>query len=400
MFLALLKKECSCYLRSVTYFIYLAAIILFCYFQMGGFETVEKPVPGYEDYGVVRTTEPDMIMQHKLYRLFQEYLRGKYITYPVGFYKEVQLDNREQDEVRQMLLRLTGLDEKQLEALGKGEADESVSLKVREGLSFEEFSLEMKKLCEMLGAGSEYSGGKLNYVKIPATYEQALAAYESLIGEDRVTNAYARLFCDYMGILLAILPVFLAVTRALRDRKAQAQQVIYMAKAGSKTLVVARFLAAVLVTVLPVFLLGCMQMMQAIYYAKSIHSVYDPFAYVRYIGFWLLPTILVSLSVGFFLTELTDSAIAIFVQGIWWFSSVMSASDLVGSVGWNLIPRFNAVGEFSIYGRMKGQLFRNRLVYTGLALMLMILTVLIFDRKRKGEFVSVKTKLRNRKGQF
>lgn len=400
MFLALLKKECSCYLRSVTYFVYLAVIILFYHAQMGGFAAVEKPVPGYEDYGFVRTTEPDVIMQNRLGWLFLEYLRGTYVTYPVGFYKEVRLDDREQEEVRQILLRLTGLDEKQLEALGKGEADESVSLKVREGLSFEEFSLEMKKLCEMLGAGSEYSGGKLNYVKIPATYEQALAAYESLIGEDRVTNAYARLFCDYMGILLAILPVFLAVTRALRDRKAQAQQVIYMAKAGSKTLVVARFLAAVLVTVLPVFLLGCMQMMQAIYYAKSIHSVYDPFAYVRYIGFWLLPTILVSLSVGFFLTELTDSAIAVFVQGIWWFTSVMSAQDLVGGVGWNLIPRFNAVGEFSIYERMKGQLFQNRLVYTGLALMLMILMVLIFDRKRKGEFVSVKTKLRNRKGQF
>ena len=139
-------------------------------------------------------------------------------------------------------------------------------------------------------------------------------------------------------------------------------------------------------------------MLQAVYFAKSIHAQYDLFACVKYTGFWLLPTILISLSVGFFLTELTDSAIAVFVQGIWWFTSIfLSTDNLVGSAGWNLIPRFNTVGEFSVYGQMKEQLFKNRLVYTGIAILLMILTVLVYDRKRKGEFVSAGTKLRNRK---
>ncbi len=141
-----------------------------------------------------------------------------------------------------------------------------------------------------------------------------------------------------------------------------------------------------------------MQMLQAVYYAKSIHVPYDLFACVKYTGFWLLPTILVSLSVGFFLTELTDSAIAVFVQGIWWFTSIfLSTSDLVGNAGWNLIPRFNTVGQFFVYEQMKEQLFWNRLVYTGAAVLLMILTVLVYDRKRKGVFVSAGTKLRNRK---
>lgn len=397
MFLALLKKECSCYLRSVTYFIYLAAIILFYVSQMGDFETVEKPVPGYEDYGFVRTTDKELIMQNKLQRLLQEYVTEEYTTYPVGFYKVVRLNDKEQNEVKEMLLHMTNLGEKELEAYCNGEADE-IKLEVKKGLSFEEFSSEMEKLCGMLGAGSQYSKEKLEYTEIPGTYEQALAEYESLIKDDKVTNAYARLFCDYMGILLAVLPVFLAVTRSLRDRKACAQQVIYMAKTGSKTLVFVRFLAAVIVTVVPVLLLGGMQMLQAVYFAKSIHAQYDLFACVKYTGFWLLPTILISLSVGFFLTELTDSAIAVFVQGIWWFTSIfLSTDNLVGSVGWNLIPRFNTVGEFSVYGQMKEQLFKNRLVYTGIAILLMILTVLVYDRKRKGEFVSAGTKLRNRK---
>ena len=398
MFLALLKKECACYLRSVTYFIYLAAMILFYFSQMGDFETVEKPVPGQEDYGVVRTADKDLIMRNKLQRLLQEYTGEEYTTYPVGFYKAVRLSDGEQEKVKEMLLDMTSLSEEELEAVCEGTADETIRMEVRKGLTFEEFSSEMEKLCGMLGAGSEYSKEKLKTTKVPATYEQAAAEYESLIKDDKVTNAYARLFCDYMGILLAVLPVFLAVTRSLKDRKAQVWQVVYMAKASSKTLVSVRFLAAVLVTAAPVFLLGCMQILQAVYYAKSIHVQYDLFACVKYTGFWLLPTILVSLSVGFFLTELTDSAIAVFVQGIWWFTSIfLSTSDLVGNAGWNLIPRFNTVGQFFVYEQMKEQLFWNRLVYTGAAVLLMILTVLVYDRKRKGVFVSAGTKLRNRK---
>ena len=107
-----------------------------------------------------------------------------------------------------------------------------------------------------------------------------------------------------MGILLTILPVFLAVTRVLKDRKAQADQVIFMAKADSAKIVFTRYL-----------------------------------------------------STGFFLTELTDSAIAVFVQGIWWFVSIFTTSmDIVGSAGWNLVPRFNTVGEFAVYEQMKEQL--------------------------------------------
>ncbi|MDE5864579.1 MAG: ABC transporter permease, partial [Lachnospiraceae bacterium] len=230
------------------------------------------------------------------------------------------------------------------------------------------------------------------------TYEQALEEYESLIKNDRITNAYARLFCDYVGIMLAILPVFLAVTRVLRDRKAQAEQVIFMAGAGSAKIVLSRFLAAVLMTVIPVIVLSCSTMLQSVYYAKSIQAQYDAFAFIRHIGFWLLPMILVSLSVGFFLTELTDSAIAILVQGAWWFVSIfMTGMNLVGAVGWNLVPRFNAVGAFPIYQQMKGQLMKNRLFYVGFSLLLLIFTIIVYNKKRKGEFVSVGTMLRNRK---
>lgn len=422
MFLTLLKKECVQYLKSITYYIFLIALVLDFISQMGTFNAKKKPEPGGDNYGMTRTADKDLIMKNTINGLLGEYDRGEYTTYPIGFYKRVTLNDKEQEQVRDILLSITGLTEQELkDAYEKHEkaaeqareqaASENrpimeteippMDVTIRDGLTWEEFSEKMQTLDDLLGGGSDYSKSNLEYTKVPMTYEQALDEYESLLKDDKVTNAYARLFCDYMGILLAILPVFLAVTRALKDRKAQAEQVLFMSRAGSAKIILSRYLAAIIVTVVPVILCSCSTLMQSVYYARSIHVEYDWFAFIKHIGFWLLPMILVSLSVGFFLTELTDSAIAILVQAAWWFFSIfVTEMNLVGSVGWNLVPRFNTVGSFEIYRHMEEQLMKNRLIYTGFALVLILFTVIVYNKKRKGEFVSVGTVLRNRKNKL
>lgn len=422
MFLTLLKKECLQYLKSITYYIFLICLVVYFISQMGTFNAISKPEPGQEDYGYVRTQNKEQIMQEALESLLRAYDVNEYTTYPIGFYKRVILNDEEQKQVEQILLNITGLTAGELsnvyeemkkteqEFMEKAMAENAPvmesdlpdsTITIKKGLSYQEFLKEMNALDHLLGGGSDYSESNLKYTTEPATYEQALADYESLIKNDKVTNAYARLFCDYMGIMMAILPVFLSVTRAMKDRKAKAEQVIFIRKVSSVKIVLSRFLASVIVTVVPVFLLSCFTLMQAVYYAKGIHAEYDLFAFVKYIGFWLLPIILVSLSVGFFLTELTDSAIAILVQGVWWFVSIfMSVGDLVGSVGWNLVPRFNAVGQYAVYKQIEAQLVRNRYFYTAAEFLLILLTIFVFYKKRKGEFTGVGTILHNRKNKL
>lgn len=422
MFLTLLGKECSQYLKSITYYIFLLCLILDYISQMGTFEAPVKPEPGSEYYGMVESTDESLIMQNALENLLARYEVNEYITYPIGFYKKVILNEEEQEQIKESILRISGLTEEELlsvyeeankayeeiqqqaEQEGRpvmGEEFPGYQVTPRPDLSFEEFKQEMKMIDKLLGGGSSYSEANLQNTTVPATYEQAAAEYQSLIEKDKLTNGYARLFCDYMGIMLAILPVFLAVTRSLRDKKAEAEQVIYMRCAGSATIVLTRFLAALLVTLVPIFILSCQTLIQAAYYAKWVGVQYDLFAFVKYIGFWLLPTMLVSLAVGFFLTELTDSALAVLVQGIWWFVSIfMSTGNLVGTVGWNLVPRFNTVGQYGVYQQIREQLIKNRCLYTGVALVLVLFTIILFGKKRKGEFVSVGTMLRNRKGKL
>ena len=69
--------------------------------------------------------------------------------------------------------------------------------------------------------------------RFPATYEEAMEEYNSFLYDDKITGGYARLFGDYMGIALGILPVFLVVTRELRDRRAGMEELIYTRTASS-----------------------------------------------------------------------------------------------------------------------------------------------------------------------
>jgi len=421
MFLTLLKKECVQYVKSATYYIFLICMVLDFFTQMGTVTPVVKPEQGFEDYGIIRTTDKELIMEAVLNELADEYQRGEYTTYPVGFYKRVVLDENEQKQVEESILKITGMSDGELktlfseydkrveaaiEAVEKENGEYGVKmpameLSVKPGLSFQTFSEEMQKVDKLLGGGSSYNEASLRATTRPATYEEAKKEYDSFIKDDKVTNAYARLFCDYMGIVLGILPVMLAVTRGLRDRKAQAEQVVYIKKAGSFSVVVSRYVAAVIMILLPVVLLSCVTLVQAVYYAKHIGVVYDAFAFLKYIGFWLLPTILVTLSVGFFLTELTDSAAAILFQGAWWYFSIfMGIGNLVGLVGYNLVPRWNTLGQHELFLQVKGELLQNRLFYTAVAIGLLFLTIFLYSRKRKGEFTSVFAKLFHHKNKL
>ena len=53
-------------------------------------------------------------------------------------------------------------------------------------------------------------------------------------------------------------------------------------------------------------------------------------------------------------------------------------------MGWNLIPRFNNDQATEVWLSVFGQMVKNRLLYTGLAVLLMTGTVLIYHMKRKG----------------
>lgn len=406
MFGSLLWKECKMWLKSIIFYAYIILLFLFYVTQMGEGNTFVKPQPDWNDYGMVYSEDERVIMNGTLKDLIEDYGRGYFPTYPVGFYKKVILADQEMSTLGDCISELTGMTKEQwekeydryldgysgyMDEQGQFVEEEKVpwSLVVSEQLTYKEFKEIMKKVSDIIGAGSEYSESMLKkHGIVPKTYEQAMAEYEEILEKDRVTGAYARLFSDYIGIVLGILPAFFVVTRGIKDRRNQVSGVIYSKKIRSGTIVLSRYLAMVIMMVLPVLAVSCLSMTQSLYIANNVGVVPDYLAYVKYVAGWLLPTILFVSALAFVVTELTESMLGILVNGIAWFIAIflgVSNSALINA-GWNLIPRFNELGEYKLFQEMLPQLICNRCFYTVLSLCIIVLCVVIYDKKRRGGY--------------
>ena len=396
MFFKLFMKECSQTVKSLTYWLMVIIMVLFFASQMGQMDMEKAPEKGLEDYGVKPSKDKNIIMSATLGMLAGEYAEGRYTTYPIGFVKSVTLGKEEEAKVGEILKEATGLDKEEIEEKinefyenSGGIITSRPVLEPLENLSYGRFEEIMQEVDDMLGGGSSYALDSLgDNGSEPKTYEDAVKEYEELVQKDGYTGGYARLFSDYMVIILGILPVFLAVTRELRDRRANMQELIYVRRSSSMTIIASRYLSMVVMILIPVF-------------ALSIQPLAGCVTYAKYIAGWLLPTVMVVTALGMLLTELTDTALAVLVQGAWWFVSIFMGAKTMdgGRYGWNLIPRHNTILNYSGYQEGFSQLLSNRILYASLAVIAVSVTAWIYSQKRKGR-MNIRGKISaNRKSQ-
>lgn len=403
MFGQLFVKECRQTAKSLIYYIFVICIAVFYFSQLGNMSIDERPRTGEENYGgyggETKTDDEKIIMEKALTSLAMEYYYNDYTTYPLGFAKHVKLNEKEQAEVGQIITRATGLSDSQIEesihkaSQAASESDTHYFIPPRfeaaESVSYNSLQKELSKIDEMLGGGSSYSREQVrDNATIPMTYEAAAEEYDNLIEKDKVTGGFARLFCDYMGIALGFLPVFLAVTRGLRDRRSGMKDLVAVRKAGSFVIVASRYLAMVFMMFLPVLLLTLHPLAQCIFFAQSHHVSIQYLSFIIYSTGWLLPSILFTSAIGVLLTELTDSPAAVAVMGIWWFADLNAGVSGIsgGAYGLHLIVRHNTEYNYKGFIENFGTLAVNRLMYAILALVLIMLTAAIYSQKRKGRF--------------
>ncbi|MCR1842498.1 ABC transporter permease [Murimonas intestini] len=439
MFLSLFWKECRQLLRSITFYLYLVILVLFYFSQLSTFTPLVKPQPGMKSYGADYAVDKKDIMDGTLGKLAYCFYTNSYTAYPMGFYKSVKLDEDEAARVAEIIEKDTGMDKNEItqfmQKYFNAEADVNEGPEVFtenygpdnydmesydpenfddesyeaqpsddferrmqfwpdipavEGLTYDEFEKQMKEIDGLIGGGSDFAPSRLYMnAEKELTFEDLQKEYEDTLYKDKISNAYAREFCDYLGLMLAILPVFLSATRALRDRRAKAAEVIYARKVSSAAVILSRYLATLLFALLPVIVLGAMVTVQCIYYGRGLGVDVDAFAFLKHIFGWLMPTAMTALSVGFFFTELTDSPIAVLVQGIWWMASNFMAfgkGTLEGSFGLNLIPRWNTCGKYEKFTEQLPDLITNRIFYAAIALLLLAGTIIVYELKRKGKW--------------
>lgn len=391
MFGTLFIKECRQVLKSLVYYIYVVIFVLFITSQMSSEDELREPQPGQSYYGETVTRDDALTMEGTLAHLIQEVGRNSFATYPIGFYKEVNLTNGEIEQVKAILERCTGrsfeiLDEEmEQQFIQNGVEYVGYRAAVKEGLTYAEFEAAMEEVCDLVGKGSFYEKGNYeNRIRVPMTYEQAKEEFDALSTKDGLTRAYMRLFCDYAGIILSVLPIFIGVSRALRDKRAKVQQVIFSKSASGTQIIISRYLANLVMISIPVFLTALLIQQPFYYRAQTMGVQGDIWAFLTVPGIWLLPEIMTVLAVSFLITEFTDTIWTIFLQVAWAFTSLVSATTLVGDFGLNLVARWNTLGRTLLYLSLEKELLFNRGFYFLLAVVCVIFTVLVYEKKRRG----------------
>ncbi|MDE6796965.1 MAG: ABC transporter permease [Ruminococcus sp.] len=399
-------KECKKILFSLTFIIYIVAVVGFNFTQFSpdSDRKIEKPAPNLADYGTIAKEVPEILMPEATEGLVKEYLRGYYKAYPIGFYKEVKLSEKKSAQIAEIITEISGITKQELDNFsdfsegamvmqpdGNGgfvpvmQSANLPEINIPDTMTYEHFRELMRKADKIIGGGSDYSDNYIvgTFSQVPKTYEDALAEYNAIIDKDKITGAYARLFCDYIGIIVAVLPVFLSASLANADKKSRMEHLIYSRKISSSKLVLTRFFALITLMFVPVMILAFI----ASYKVSGLYPEYDTdfLAIPKMSIYWLLPNILFSTALGMAVTEMTSQLIAVFAQGVMWFASVMCDIELTGGIRqFTLVCRHNSLYQRDVFISNMNNFVFSRIFYTVFALAIIALTIWAYSEKRKG----------------
>lgn len=407
-------KECKKILFSLTFILYFIAMLAmyFTQFHSDCDETIYEPQPGWSDYGMIEKEVPEVLMPAAAESLVREYLSDSFTAYPIGFYKEVKLNEKKKQKMAEIITEITGITKEQLDSFEdydetgniinqNGEMvyieSEIPEINIPESLTYEHFRELMREADKIIGGGSKYSDDWIigEFSNVPKTYEDAFAEYNQFLNEDKITGAYARLYCDYMGITAAILPVFVAVSLAAIDKKSRMEQLAYSRRISSVKLIFARYAALVCTMIIPVIITSVIALIKV----KSLYpdNDVDNLAIFRYAAVWLIPNIMTAAAVGMLVTEIASSLLAIFVQGVWWFGSIMaSTGGLTGNIGkFTLVVRHNSIYGLNLFKADYGDFIFNRIFYAVVSVMVIALIAFIYEQKRRGSFNGIAICIKN-----
>lgn len=375
MFLNLFTKECRQILSSLVFYIYIVLFVLFMASQMNEVDVVSMPEPGQQDYGYTYTSDKTAIMEGTLTDLFMDIDNSTFDTYPWGFLKTVVPDKDDLKKLTDILERCTGCSMDELADMeyewvqnAGGETDQGFTIPLADDLDYDTFLAEMAKVCDIVGKGSD----------------QAMTSYNEICDIDHVTDSYIRLFCDYASIMLGLLPIFVMVTRYVRDKRSHVTQVIYAKSASSAKIILSRYLANLVMVLIPVLILAFAMELPYIYQAHTLGVVPHYLSFLKYTVIWLIPITAWIMALSYLLAELTNGVIAVIVPALYVFLSDLASSILVGNWGLKLMPRWNTFGNAGKFFQQRNELYINRLFYAGLAVLAVILTMIIYNCKRKG----------------
>lgn len=368
-----------------------------------------EPSPDMGEYGSADAEVPEQVRRNMAYRLYRDMVNNRYDTYCFGILTHKSLKYDDRQKVLAIFETITGesfykvdseffvmdldkvMDDRDMtakearaylrEVYYKQLKNEFVSdqtttllydyveyIPVNESLSYDEFKKQMAQLRKIIGGHSDDYANFTKYGSVPVTYEEALSRYETFIYKDGISGAYARLFCDNMGVAAGILPALIAweiFRGGFRGKKHKDDEI--------DDEIWNRFFSITAMSFLPILILAVAATFELSAGVRSFGVSIDYFAFIGYSLLWLLPTIAFTTAVGVFFTVITKRSVGIFVQLVIWYWSVsLWTRDGMEPIkyGSNMLLRHGIIGGYDLYAASLGGILINRTAYLMAALAL------------------------------
>ncbi len=408
--------ECRRVLKSASYWLFVGALVLFLYSQQAlpvteGGDAFVRPQPGDEQGVLVPSGDEARIMPEAAAALLDRWQANSFTTWPppLCVYRHVTLREQKHDALAAVLTDLYGQDaaalpqsapaaagflvsaDGTLAPAGGAAPDVGAPPALRPGLTWADFTAAMDRADRLLGGGSDWAPAALKqkFGFVPADYADLLAEYEAGMKHDRYTGAYARLFCDYAVIALALFGALPAVALFLQDFGSRARRgaadAVWSRRCSSAMLVAARTAALTVLEFAPILL---MDVFETAYYARRYGAAnIAAFAFFRYSVLWLLPTLLLVVAGGAALTLVTGTAAGAAVwPALGWLCVTMGVTGLSNgsTYGSLLTPRHNTVGKYLVYQQNLPRLLAGRGMALAAAAALLAAAVWALRRRRRG----------------
>lgn len=456
----LFLMECKKTARGVLYWLYVLALFFVSIRQFDAVvedELRRKDDPASVFYtasdGIYagdseRLSEVEMqenMMAGAAARLLDSYRKNAYEYYPFGYIKTKTLSGEEQRIILSYLEELTGMSEEAINGEtgedsaedfqisgggafvfepGQGSMNENGQFVIGPGdwkytennddiagasqnpesgfekVTFDRFQEIMGEVDAMIGCNSYFSQEMLalyycgnDMEESPVTEQQHREFYE----RDHVTGAFARYYCDSISLMVLGLPALVVIELMMRDKSRKMQALVYPRTVPGIRLVCIRFAASVCMVMLPVLIFPIKSLVTLVGFCMEAGVQPDVFAFVKYALLWILPTVLLVMAVGMFLTILTQNYSGILVTGLLWLAGRPSIGKIAGGNYdlFDLIIRHNTLKG---YGRMMENfqmLVLNRAVISSVAFLLVALSVTVYEARRKGGGIFENRKLFN-----
>lgn len=395
MLLRLICFEIKQWLKSKLFFCYIAISIISIVVNMGSMNILSEPNMNNTTIGHWDNENTKDKIEHCIGRLILEYQNNQFVVNKYGMRLEKELVQEQLNEIDNLFAEITGMRIDDVVVYTEAITEESDALvvykdivnynKIQIDMDYLSFCKVMDRVDEIIGGGSSYCEENRKAILTFGDYEEELKEYNSIIYEDKISNAYARLFCDYAVIDLSLIPIFLAVYRCIKDKNGNLENIVFIKRTKSLDIIFSRFIAITLLEIVSVIMISIPYQINVIKMGNVLNVPIDYFAFFNTILLWLLPSILIVNAIGFAVTEITQSRIAILLQIAWWFFDLnIGADTIIGKFSFHLIPRFNAFGRREIYEVYYDELLINRIVYSLVAFLLIFITIKVYEKRRIG----------------